>query len=127
MKMFEAINMAVAINQIQADTSTKLPTKVGLLLAINGRKLADIVKSFEESRQVLAEKFGKHNEDGELERDAQGGVPIETSNIKAFTEEMNELNQFEVEVAVSKVGIEAFPAELQAGYIAGLYPMINEA
>jgi hypothetical protein len=119
MILIDALALNVAIQRLQGDGQPR-PVKFGYALAINSRKLKDVIDSFEESRQVLLNKFGKHT---------NGELVVENSNVvledqAGFNRAFADLHNTEVALELHKVKIDDLPAELDAAIVNALFPMI---
>ena len=70
-------------------------------------KAADAeMNTFNETRMTLIRKYGVKDENGELEEDENKNVRVMPEYIEAFTKELNELLNTEVEFNANKIKLE---------------------
>lgn len=63
---------------------------------------------FDESRQKLAEKYGKRTESGSLDIDENGNLKLQEDKIAECNEEMYNLLQTKIEINADKIPASAF-------------------
>lgn len=87
----------------QLDTSLggkKLPSTLNFAIDANTSSIEKIVDAYEKTRTKLVEKYGKHDENGQLL--SENGVAIIQDTV-SFTNEMSELGNMEVEVTIQTI------------------------
>lgn len=114
-KIGDLLNGTEALQKLAStELKAKLAWQVGRLL-----KAADTeIQSFNETRMNLIKKYGEKDENGELITDDKGNCKIITEGLDAFTNELNELIETEVEINANKINIDSLgdreftPAEM---------------
>ena len=103
-KLNDLLNGTDALQKLAGtQLKAKLAWQVGKLL-----KAADAeIQEFNETRRNLITKYGEKDESGELITDEKGNCRIENDNMTAFTDELNELINSEVEINANKISIES--------------------
>lgn len=76
------------------------------------------IQSFNETRMELIKKYGEKDENGELKTEENGNVRIPAEQIEAFSKELRELLDTNVEISANKIKmddigeVEFTPAEM---------------
>ena len=92
----------------------KLPVKLSFVLLRNLKKIDDVVNDLEEKRTELIEKYGDHDEQGQLVINDEGNVKIE--NTKDFLSELMEIYDADVEMQFDTVSESDIEKCDQEGY-----------
>ena len=98
MKVSEIQKLQEELNGLR---NKKLPVKLSFVLSRNLKKIDDVVTDLEEKRTELIEKYGDHDEQGQLVINDEGNVKIE--NTKDFLSELMEIYDAEVEMQFDTV------------------------
>ena len=80
-----------------------LPISVSLIISRNLKKLAPIMEDYNEQRDSLVEKYAKKDENGII-INKEGSIPID--NPVAYTNDMRELSNTDVEITFDKIKTE---------------------
>lgn len=119
----EAINLNMAISNAQTKIKgAKLA--LGMRLAYNAKKLAEVTESFDENRTKLLDECGKKDEDGKLIPAENGEVMLSDAN--RFNAGVKELLSEKFEVELKPLDDKLFPEAIDADVVAGLFPIIVE-
>lgn len=96
----DLINSTETLQKLsQKDFKAKLAWSIARLL-----KAAEVeIQSFNDTRMSLIKKYGEKDEQGELITDDKGNCKIENDKIEAFTNELNELLNSEIEINANKI------------------------
>lgn len=96
----DLINSTETLQKLsQKDFKAKLAWSIARLL-----KAAEVeIQSFNDTRMSLIKKYGEKDEQGELITDDKGNCKIENDKIEAFTGELNELLNSEIEINANKI------------------------
>ena len=104
----------------------KFPASITFTLARLIRFCSEEVKTFENARYQIAERYGKRNENGELDVNENGQVAINPDKIKECNEEFAELLRSEIEINVNKIPLSAFDGlELTPKEMLSLEPIVE--
>lgn len=96
----DLLNSVETLQKIaQKDFKAKLAWSIARLL----KSAETEIQAFNETRMNLIKKYGEKDENGELITDEKGNCKIMTENVNAFTEELNELINTEVEINANKI------------------------
>jgi hypothetical protein len=90
-----------SLNQQQLPLKTAFKLK-GIINSVDVE-----LKKYEEVRQAALSKYGKKKEDGSLDADENGNIPLEGESAEGFVKELNELLTLEIElpsVSASELG-----------------------
>lgn len=102
-----------------AELSNKeLPTKTAFRIARNQRKIAEEVKTADELRQKIVDKY--------KEKDTEDGVKIDKSKREDFKEEFDELMDQEVEIKLCSFKLHEFGDKAKGKTLANIYTIIKE-
>ena len=106
----------------QQDFKAKLAWSIARLL-----KAAEVeIQSFNDTRMSLIKKYGEKDEQGELITDDKGNCKIENDKIEAFTNELNELLNSEIEINANKIDFNLLEnIDFTPSDIAMLEPFVN--
>lgn len=96
----DLINSTETLQKLsQKDFKAKLAWSIARLL-----KAAEVeIQSFNDTRMSLIKKYGEKDEQGELITDDKGNCKIENDKVEAFTGELNELLNSEIEINANKI------------------------
>jgi len=84
------------------------------------------IQSFNETRMNLIKKYGQKDDKGELITDDSGNCKIEQEHLEAFSNELNELVNTEVELNANKIDMNLLgDIEFTPGDMAVLEPFVN--
>ena len=114
-KIADLVNSTEALQKLAGtDLKARLAWQVARLL-----KAAEVeIQSFNETRMNLIKKYGVKNEDGELNTDEKGNCQIIPESVEAFSKELGELIETEVEINANKIliadldNVEFTPSEM---------------
>lgn len=96
----DLLNSVETLQKIaQKDFKAKLAWSIARLL----KSAETEIQSFNETRMNLIKKYGEKDENGELITDEKNNCKIKTESVDAFTEELNELINTEVEINANKI------------------------
>lgn len=87
--------------------SQKLPLKAAFKLKTIIKKIDEEYAKYDEVRLAALNQYGKKKDDGTLDLDQDGNVPLEGDNAQAFVKELADLVNLEVEIpslSVSELG-----------------------
>lgn len=102
-----------------ADLSDKeLPTKTAFRIGRNKRTIADEVKTADELRRKIADKY--------KEKDTESGVKIKKDKREAFKKEFDELMAQEVEIKLSILTLHELGETTKGKTLANIYTIIKE-
>lgn len=119
----DLINSTETLQKLsQKDFKAKLAWSIARLL-----KAAEIeIQSFNDTRMSLIKKYGEKDEQGELITDDKGNCKIENDKIEAFTNELNELLNSEIEINANKIDFNLLEnIDFTPSDIAALEPFVN--
>lgn len=101
----------------------KFPVAVSFKLAKMANKLNDSLKSIEDVRNGLINKYGEQNEKG------QTAVSEDSPNFAKFVSEFNDLMAIEVEVVIEKVKlpeeVDGRPLEIEPSLLMALEKFVD--
>jgi hypothetical protein len=102
-KISDLINSTETLQKLsQQDFKAKLAWSIARLL-----KSAEVeIQEFNTTRMNLIKKYGEKDENGELITDENGNCKIEQNSVDAFSTELNELINTEVEINANKIKVE---------------------
>lgn len=103
-----------------------MKSRVAYQIARLARELENELKTFENERMKLIQKYGEKDENGDLKTDENGQYTIPKDNIKEFGDESNELLETKVELNVNKIKLEDLDCELNPGQILRIMPFVEE-
>jgi hypothetical protein len=87
--------------------SQKLPLKAAFKLKTIIKKIDEEYSKYDEVRLASLNRYGKKKDDGSLDTDDQGNVPLEGDNGQLFVNELNELLDLDIAIptlSVSELG-----------------------
>lgn len=99
-KILNDINTLVAISQKQ------LPIKVSYAIAKNINKLENELKTYNQERQKLIDKYCLKDENGNNVVDEYNNLKIADENIETWNKEMNELLDIEIDIDMHKFNLD---------------------
>ena len=105
LKLGEIVSMNEVMGKIMEQP---FPANMTFKIARLAREIAKEIQTFEESRVKIAEKYGRRNENGELEVSENGQVSIPTEKIAECNKDFSELIQTEIEINANKIPLSAF-------------------
>lgn len=105
LKLGEIVSMNEVMGKIMEQP---FPANMTFKIARLAREIAKEIQTFEESRVKIAEKYGRRNENGELEVSESGQVSIPTEKIAECNKDFSELIQTEIEINANKIPLSAF-------------------
>jgi hypothetical protein len=76
----------------------KLPAKTSFKLKTSVKKMLEALEKYNTTREEALQKHGKKNAEGELEMAGDGNVQFSQDGMRAFINEMTELNNLDVEI-----------------------------
>lgn len=122
-KISDLLNSTETLQKLsQKDFKAKLAWQVARLL----KNAEGEIQSFNETRMALIKKYGNKDENGELVTDDKGNCQIIPEDVEAFTEELNELLNTEVDINANKIDIELLEElEFTPADMAVLEPFVN--
>ena len=122
------LGQIASMNEIMGKIMEKpFPANMTFKIARLARELAKEIQTFEEARVKIAEKYGKKNENGELDVSTDGKVSIPPEKISACNQDFKELIATEVEINASKIPLAAFEnVELTPREMMLIEPIIDE-
>ena len=100
LKAKEVYDMYDAINALSQEKTT-MPT--AYYIAKNTKIIKEEAASIDEARQKLIMEFGEKKDDGSLNTQENGMVKIEDSKLTAFTEQLNNLLNAEINIDIKKI------------------------
>jgi hypothetical protein len=114
-KLEELVNATEGLKGLsQKQLKARCAYAVGKIL-----KSADAeIQSFNETRMELIKKYGEKDENGELKTEENGNVRIPAEQMEAFSRELRELLDTNVEISANKIKmddigeVEFTPAEM---------------
>lgn len=126
MKNAEAVALANAIAAIQQQ-GTRAPALFGFGLAINVKRLAPVVESFDEQRKKLAEQFSEKDADGSaVVVTAEGGMQsYKIADEEGFARAFTELSEGTVSVDLHMIPLSVFPEQIEPVLVGMLLPIIE--
>ena len=109
-KLFELLNIIEPLGRF---LQKELPIKTAYNLSKAAKAIENELKTFEESRVKLVEKYGEPSESGEYE------VKKGTAGYENFTRDITELTDVEVDIPLTPINISSLiinisPAEISA-------------
>ena len=122
-KLSDLLNSTDTLSKLsQKDFKAKLAWSIARLL-----KSAEAeIQSFNETRMNLIKKYGEKDENGELITDDKGNCKINNEVVEAFSSELNELMNTEVEINANKIDIKLLEdVDFTPSDMAVLEPFIN--
>jgi len=122
-KISDLLNSTETLQKLaQKDFKAKLAWSIARLL-----KAAEAeIQGFNEARMNLIKKYGEKDENGELVTDENGNCKITADGTNAFSAELSELIETEVEINANKIKIDLFEdLEFTPSDMAVLEPFID--
>lgn len=101
MKVKQIINI---YKKLEIFSDKRLPIRISYAISRNMKIAYEICQSFDNSRTELLEKYGAHDENGELVVDGSGRVKLNDS--KKFADEIDELLDVEEEINFVKISLD---------------------
>lgn len=98
MKVSEIQKVQSALSGIR---NKKLPIKMSFVLSRNLKKMDEIVADLDEKRNELLERYGEHDETGQLAVSESGSVKIIEAG--KFMEEMNDALNTDIELTLDMI------------------------
>ena len=122
------LGQIASMNEIMGKIMEKpFPASMTFKIARLARELAKEIQTFEEARAQIAKKYGKKNENGELEVSEDGKVSIPPELIDACNADFTALINTEIELGVSKIPLSTFDnIELTPREMMLIEPIIDE-
>ncbi|HLQ97913.1 MAG TPA: hypothetical protein VK135_04430 [Candidatus Dormibacteraeota bacterium] len=108
----ELYNLADGIGEL---SKKELDTKTAFKIGRNHRKIADEIKTADELRQKIVEKYKKDEGDG-----------IKEEHRKAFKKDFEELMEQEVEIKLAYIGLHEVGKTASGKMLANLFKIIKE-
>lgn len=108
----ELYNLAEGISEL---SNKELDTKTAFKIARNHRKIADEIKTADELRQKIVEKYKKEDEDS-----------IKKEYRQSFKKEFDELMEQEVEIKLAMIGLHEVGKTATGKMLANLDVIIKE-
>lgn len=104
----------------------KYPVKFSYAVTRNFKALESLMKTFEEERNKLLDRYNVKNEAGEPAYKETGKIEIAKEHESNWTKEMSELLEIEVEFKPHMIEVENLPEDIEPGILYGLDFMIKE-
>ena len=102
-KISDLLNSTEALQKLaNKELKARLAWSVSKLLKAADKEISD----FNDTRMNLIKKYGEKDESGELITDEKGNCKIIADNMDAFTDELNELMNTDVEINANKILID---------------------
>ena len=114
-------NLTALINKQE-----KYPVRFSYAVTRNFKMLESLMKDFESERNKLLDQYNVKNDKGEPAYKETGKVEIASEQMEAWTMDMGELLEIEVECNLQVVSIGDFPENIEPGILYGLDFMIQE-
>lgn len=99
-----------AYNWAMGASKEELPYTAAFIIASNVHNMESAVRSFEEQRKAMLDKYGKKDPEGNLKAKEDGSVELE--DVERFMEEFSKLLECEAEILVNKIPTEAMAGSL---------------
>ena len=115
-----------SVNVVKQMMNMSMKSKVAYQVARLARELENELKTFENERMRLIQKYGEKDEDGNLKTDENGQYTIPKDSIKEFGDESDGLLETKVELNVNKIKLEDLDCELNPGQILRIMPFVEE-
>lgn len=94
------------INTLGAISQKQLPIKVSYAIAKNINKLENELKTYNQERQKLIDKYCLKDENGNNVVDEYNNLKIADENIETWNKEMNELLDIEIDIEIHKFNLD---------------------
>lgn len=102
-KISDLLNSTEVLQKLaNKELKARLAWSVSKLLKAADKEISD----FNEARMNLIKKYGEKDESGELITDEKGNCKITEGSVSAFSVELNELMNTEVEINANKILID---------------------
>jgi len=103
-KLNDVVNSTETFNKImQQSFKGSLAFKIARL----ARELDTEMKTFNEERQKIIQKYGKKDENGELIIDENGNISFDKTNLNEINQEFNSLLETELEINADKLPMDS--------------------
>lgn len=124
LKAKEIYDMYEAILSLSKE-KTSMPT--AYYIAKNTKIVKEEATEIDESRQKIIVEFAEKKEDGTLNTQENGMVKIPDDKLPAFTEQMNQLLNAEIEVAIRKIPLSSLTSiNIPIDAVEVLLPIIDD-
>lgn len=114
-------NLAVVMGKQE-----KYPVKFSYAVTRNFKAMESLMKTFEEERNKLLNRYNVKNEAGEPFYKETGKIEIAKEYEAEWIKEMSELLEIDVEFTPQMVAVEDFPENIEPSILYGLDFMIKE-
>lgn len=103
-KLNDVVNATETFNKImQQSFKGSLAFKIARL----ARELDKEMRTFNEERQKIIQKYGSKDENGELIIDENGNIKFETANLEEINQEFSSLMDTELEINADKLPMDS--------------------
>jgi nitrogen fixation protein len=128
MNVQDAIGLNTAITKVLA-MNLDMRFEHQFALQLNSKTLAPVVATFDELRMKIVEKYANKGENGQLaflpNKDGEDPM-VSLSDPSGYAEAIDAFSNFELNLELQKIPLEAFPEYFDHSLLFGLEPMILE-